>query len=126
MACARSRGGLGVGRLPRRAVRLHVPHDRAQGGAGRHSGGDPAPTRRLAAAMVLLWTASDWPIRDLADHWLVSVHLFQHMVLGYFLHPCAVGHPEWFLRLLVGGGPATECCGRCAGRCSPGCCSSWW
>src|SRR4051812_19917270 len=39
----------------------------------------------FVAAMLLLWLASDWPVHDLAEEHLYSVHMFQHMVLSYFM-----------------------------------------
>ena len=44
----------------------------------------------FAAAMVMLWTASDWPLHDLAEEYLYSMHMLQHMMLSYFLPPLAL------------------------------------
>jgi len=73
--------------------------------------GQPVVTRAnvwcFAAAMVLLWTASDWPIHDLGEEYLYSVHMLQHMMLSYFLPPLALmATPEWLLRAIVGRGRA--------------------
>ena len=69
--------------------------------------GQVVVTRRqiacAAAAIVLLWFASDWPMHDLAEEYLYSAHMLQHMVLAYFLAPLAIlGTPEWFARALIG------------------------
>jgi putative membrane protein len=69
--------------------------------------GQPVVTRRhigcFAGAMAMLWIASDWPIHDLGENYLYSVHMFQHMMLSYFLPPLALlATPEWLLRVLVG------------------------
>ena len=57
--------------------------------------------------MVLLWAASDWPIHDIGEQYLYSVHMLQHMMLSYFLPPLALlATPEWLLRVLVGDGRA--------------------
>ncbi len=44
----------------------------------------------FAGAMALLWAASDWPIHDLGENYLYSVHMLQHMMLSYFLPPLAL------------------------------------
>ena len=71
--------------------------------------GQPVVTRRqitaFVAAMVMLWTASDWPVHDLGEQYLYSAHMLQHMMLSYFLPPLALlATPEWLLRALVGDG----------------------
>lgn len=71
--------------------------------------GRPAVTRRnlwcFVAAMGLLWFASDWPLHDLAEQYLYSAHMVQHMVLSYFMPPLALlATPQWLLRLLIGDG----------------------
>jgi len=59
----------------------------------------------FAAAMAMLWTASDWPIHDLGEQYLYSAHMLQHMMLSYFLPPLALlATPEWLLRAIVGNG----------------------
>ncbi|MEI7619502.1 MAG: cytochrome c oxidase assembly protein [Actinomycetota bacterium] len=55
--------------------------------------------------MIMLWGASDWPVHDIGEKYLYSVHMFQHMVLAYLLPPLALlSMPEWLLRLIVGQG----------------------
>ena len=66
-------------------------------------------TRRQVAAfsagMLLLWLASDWPMHDIAEEYLYSVHMVQHMVLTYVVPPLALlATPEWLFRLVVGDG----------------------
>ncbi len=73
--------------------------------------GRPVTTRRQVAcsvsAIVLLWFASDWPMHDLAEEYLYSAHMLQHMVLAYLVPPLALlGMPEWFARALIGRGRA--------------------
>lgn len=59
----------------------------------------------FAAAMAMLWMASDWPLHDLAEEYLYSMHMLQHMMLSYFLPPLALlATPEWLFRVLVGNG----------------------
>ncbi|MFM7537118.1 MAG: cytochrome c oxidase assembly protein [Acidimicrobiales bacterium] len=71
--------------------------------------GVPAVSRRnlvaFVAAMALLWFAADWPLHDLAEQYLYSAHMVQHMVLSYFVPPLALlATPEWLLRVLIGDG----------------------
>ena len=71
--------------------------------------GQPAVTRRnigcFVGAMVMLWVASDWPVHDIGEEYLYSVHMAQHMMLSYFLPPLVLmATPEWLLRVLVGNG----------------------
>jgi putative membrane protein len=73
--------------------------------------GQPVVTRRnvwcFVAAMLMLWTASDWPIHDVGEQYLYSVHMLQHMMLSYFLPPLVLlATPAWVLRVLVGDGRA--------------------
>src|SRR4051794_23622077 len=56
-------------------------------------------------AMVLLFAASTWPIHQMAEDYLYSAHMLQHMILSYFMPPLVLlATPEWLLRLLVGTG----------------------
>jgi putative membrane protein len=71
--------------------------------------GTPPITRKnlycFIGAMTMLWVASDWPIHDIAEQYLYSVHMMQHMMLVYFLPPLVLlATPEWLLRVLVGNG----------------------
>jgi len=61
--------------------------------------------RAFVTMIVLLWLSSDWPMHDLAEEYLYSVHMLQHMILSYFVPPLALlATPEWFFRLLIGEG----------------------
>lgn len=71
----------------------------------------PVVTRRnitaFIAAMAVLWIASDWPMHDLAEEYLYSMHMLQHMALSYFVPPLALlALPEWMFRALIGEGRA--------------------
>ncbi|HEY5663355.1 MAG TPA: cytochrome c oxidase assembly protein [Ilumatobacter sp.] len=56
-------------------------------------------------AMAVLWIASDWPVHDIGEENLYSVHMVQHMMLSYFLPPLALmATPAWLARTLLGGG----------------------
>lgn len=71
--------------------------------------GVPAVTRKnkiaFASAMLMLWLASDWPLHDIAEEYLYSAHMLQHMALSFFLPPLALlATPTWLMRVLVGDG----------------------
>ena len=50
----------------------------------RHRPGEAVVTRRqvacFAAALGVMWLASDWPIHDVAEGYLYSVHMIQHLL----------------------------------------------
>jgi putative membrane protein len=59
----------------------------------------------FVAGLLLLWVATDYPMHELSDSYLYSVHMLQHMMLSYFAPPLLLmAIPEWFGRLLVGSG----------------------
>jgi putative membrane protein len=59
----------------------------------------------FVAGITLLWAASDWPIHDIGENNLYSVHMLQHMTLSYFAPPLLLlATPEWLMRLIVGDG----------------------
>lgn len=71
--------------------------------------GSPIVTRRqtawFALAIVLLLLASDWPIHDVAEERLYSVHMVQHLLLSYVIAPLfLLATPAWLARLIVGKG----------------------
>jgi putative membrane protein len=71
--------------------------------------GQPVVTRAhvwcFGGAMALLVTASTWPIHQIAEDYLYSAHMLQHMMLSYFMPPLVLlATPTWLMRLLVGTG----------------------
>jgi putative membrane protein len=61
----------------------------------------------FVTAMILLFVASTWPIHQLGEEYLYSVHMVQHMILSYFMPPLVLlATPEWLLRTLIGDGRA--------------------
>jgi len=71
--------------------------------------GEEIVTRRqlrcFIGSMVMLFAASTWPIHQIGEDYLYSVHMLQHMMLTYFLPPLVLlATPEWLLRVLVGDG----------------------
>lgn len=73
--------------------------------------GEPIVTRRqlscFIAGILIMFLSTDWPVHDIAEEYLYSVHMSQHMALTYFMPPLVVlATPEWFVRTLVGNGCA--------------------
>ena len=61
----------------------------------------------FALGILIMFLSTDWPMHDIAEEYLYSVHMFQHMALTYFMPPLVVlATPEWFIRILVGQGRA--------------------
>jgi putative membrane protein len=59
----------------------------------------------LGLGVVLLWFASDWPMHDVAEEYLFSVHMTQHMLLTFAVPPAfLLATPEWLARLVLGRG----------------------
>ena len=55
----------------------------------------------------LVWFSTDWPMHDISEEYLYSVHMFQHMVLAYFVPPLVLlAIPEWLFRAVIGEGRA--------------------
>ncbi len=77
-------------------------------GPRRVAPGETIVTRRqiwaFASGLAVLWVFSDWPIHDLSEKYLFSVHMVQH--LGYTLIApplLIVDTPAWALRWLLDG-----------------------
>jgi putative membrane protein len=68
--------------------------------ADRHAASRSAAS---SAAMLMFWLAADWPLHDLAEEYLYSAHMLQHMMMSYFLAPLVLlSTPEWMARALLG------------------------
>jgi putative membrane protein len=68
--------------------------------------GEPVVTRAqkryFTAGVVLLWVAADWPMHDIAEKYLYSVHMAQHLLIAFVVPPLLLmAMPEWLARLLV-------------------------
>lgn len=71
--------------------------------------GEPPATRSqiwaFALGVVAILIASYWPVHDLAEGHLYSVHMLQHLLLSLIAPPLLLlGTPAWMFRALVGGG----------------------
>jgi putative membrane protein len=74
-------------------------------------GSGSAITRRQGVSFVvgvlILWGASDWPIHDISEEYLYSVHMLQHMMLSYFMPPLMLlATPSWLFHAIIGDGRA--------------------
>ncbi|HEX2273734.1 MAG TPA: cytochrome c oxidase assembly protein [Acidimicrobiales bacterium] len=77
--------------------------------ARRGPGADPPASRRQVAAfsagVAVLWLASDWPVHDLAEGYLYSVHMVQHLLFTLVAAALLlVGTPAWMARRILGVG----------------------
>jgi putative membrane protein len=68
--------------------------------------GTPVLTRfqlaTFSAGMLALWIASDWPVHDLGEGYLFSVHMVQHTVYAIIAAPLLLmGTPTWLARWLL-------------------------
>jgi putative membrane protein len=59
----------------------------------------------LVLGVGVLWLASDWPVHDIGEEYLFSVHMTQHLLLTYVMPPLLLlATPEWLARLVLGRG----------------------
>ena len=57
----------------------------------------------FAFALAILWGASDWPVHDVAENRLYSVHMGQHLLLSLVMPALfLMAIPPWLARLVVG------------------------
>jgi len=49
-----------------------------------------------------LWIASDWPVHDIAENYLYSVHMVQHLLISLILPAAFVlATPRWLMELVI-------------------------
>ncbi|MDQ4069244.1 MAG: cytochrome c oxidase assembly protein [Actinomycetota bacterium] len=59
----------------------------------------------FAGGLGVMWLASDWPMHDVAEGYLYSVHMVQHLLLTLVVALLLlVGTPAWMARRLLGRG----------------------
>lgn len=64
--------------------------------------------RFFVAGVILLWIAADYPMHDIAEQYLYSVHMLQHLLIAFIVPPLLLlAMPEWLARLLVLDGGVT-------------------
>jgi putative membrane protein len=71
--------------------------------------GSPIVTRRqvvwFVLAVLTLWAAADWPVHDIGERYLYSVHMLQHLAFTMAVAPMfLLAMPTWLARLIVGDG----------------------
>ena len=71
--------------------------------------GSPVVSRRqvgwFVAGVLTLSVASQWPVHDIAEERLYSVHMMQHLLLSFAAAPMfLLATPTWLARLVVGEG----------------------
>jgi putative membrane protein len=68
--------------------------------------GEPVPRRQQWAflgGVLALWVGAEWPIHDLAEGYLLSVHMTQHLLFTFVAPPLfLIGTPGWLLRRALG------------------------
>ncbi len=69
--------------------------------------GTPIITRSQSrwyfSGLLVLWIAADWPVHDLAEDYLYSIHMIQHLLLTWVVPPMMLmATPEWLARLVLG------------------------
>lgn len=71
--------------------------------------GEPIVTGRqkgfFAFGMVVLWLATDWPMHDIGEQQLYSVHMVQHFLLTLVIPPVfLLATPSWLPKAVFGDG----------------------
>lgn len=75
--------------------------------ARRHlaESGEATPVRKrnlFLLGVAVLWLGADWPVHDLAERYLYSVHMVQHLLFTLMAAPILIaGMPAWLLRDLL-------------------------
>jgi putative membrane protein len=68
-------------------------------------GGVRVPRRQVAtfySGVLFMWIAADYPVHDLAERYLFSVHMVQHILLTLVVPPLLLaGTPAWLLRWVL-------------------------
>lgn len=56
------------------------------------------------AGVATLWVGADWPMHELSEDYLFSMHMVQHTLFSLVAPPLLLmGAPKWLLRNLIGG-----------------------
>ena len=67
--------------------------------------GEVTPTRKRRLFLLgigVLWLGADWPLHDLAERYLYSMHMTQHLLFTFVAAPILIaGMPVWMLRELL-------------------------
>src|SRR5712691_2466062 len=62
----------------------------------------PAQVVAYSLGVFTLWAGADWPVHDLAERYLYSVHMVQHMLFSLVAPPLLLlGTPGWMFREML-------------------------
>jgi putative membrane protein len=68
-------------------------------------GASPVTTRQQAlffGGLATLWIGADWPVHDLSEDFLLSVHMVQHLLFTFVAPPLLLaGLPAWLFRSML-------------------------
>ncbi|MEX2275671.1 MAG: cytochrome c oxidase assembly protein [Actinomycetota bacterium] len=92
--------------LRRRRRSLQLDPSRAAAAARAEGLGDPVASRRqvtlFSAGMIVLLLGATWPVHDLAERYLYSAHMLQHLLFTLVAAPLLLsGTPAWLLRSIL-------------------------
>jgi putative membrane protein len=66
-------------------------------------------TTLFSIGMACLWFGADWPVHDLAEGYLYSAHMVQHMVFTLVAAPLLIaGTPAWMWRAVLSPRPVFD------------------
>lgn len=56
------------------------------------------------SGVAMLWIGADWPMHELSEDYLFSMHMVQHTLFSLVAPPLLLmGTPKWLLRAIIGG-----------------------
>ena len=65
--------------------------------------------RLFVSGVAVLWLGAGWPLHDLAERYLYSVHMTQHLLFTLVAAPLLIaGMPAWMLRTLLSPRPVRK------------------
>ena len=71
----------------------------------RSTGSRGASARKVtlfSLGVAVLWLGADWPLHDLAERYLYSMHMVQHLLFTLVAPPLLIaGLPDWLLREIL-------------------------
>ena len=75
-------------------------------------------------AVVALWLVSGWPIHDIGETSLFTVHMVEHMVIAAGDTASMPGTPRWLADVTIGHPKVARFIRPLARPCRPSCCST--
>ena len=102
-------GIIGLGFYATRVIGpKYASHYEARAEAKEHGGFEIVTTkhkRYFALGVLSFYFAADWPMHDIAEEYLYSAHMLQHLLITFFIPIFFLqATPEWLARLILGGG----------------------